>query len=166
MITITLPWPPSILWPNRHLGRHWAARQNAKKIARFQGFALAKEARAPEITTERVPVSVMAYPPSRRRFDLDGLHGALKPYLDGIAKALGVDDSQFRPVVLDVGEVVREGKVIVEFGEFELMRDKARLDWLADLENTIGQVVLPERCVYDHPDDMRAAIDAAMEIGI
>ena len=165
MITIELPWPPSILWPNRHLGKHWAARQNAKKLARFQGFALAKAVKAPEITADRVPVSITVCPPNSRRFDLDGLHGALKPYMDGIAKALGVDDSQFRPVVLDVGEVVRDGKVVVEFGEFEMMRDKARLDWLADPENTIGQVVLPEKCVYDHPYSMRAAIDAAMKIG-
>lgn len=163
MTSITLPWPPSILWPNRHLGKHWAARQNAKKIARFQGFAMAKEAKAPEIAPDRVPVSITVCPPNRRRFDLDGLHGALKPYMDGIAKALGVDDSQFRPVVLDVGEVVKGGKVIVEFGEIELLRDKARLDWLADPENTIGQVVLPEKCVHDHLDSMRAAIDAAME---
>lgn len=45
----------------------------------------------------------------------------------------------------------------------ELRRDKARLDWLADPKNTIGNVSLPLRHVMNNPDSMRAAIDAAME---
>jgi hypothetical protein len=45
----------------------------------------------------------------------------------------------------------------------ELRADKARLDWLADPKNTIGNVTLPRHHIMDHPDSMRAAIDAAME---
>jgi len=40
--------------------------------------------------------------------------------------------------------------------------DTARLDWLADRENAIGNVQLPTECVLAHPESMRAAIDAAM----
>lgn len=40
--------------------------------------------------------------------------------------------------------------------------DAARLDWLADRENAIGNVQLPTECVLAHPESMRAAIDAAM----
>ena len=40
--------------------------------------------------------------------------------------------------------------------------DTARLDWLADRENDIGNVQLPTECVLAHPESMRAAIDAAM----
>jgi hypothetical protein len=48
--------------------------------------------------------------------------------------------------------------------EIELLRkDKARLDWLADPKNTIGNVSLPRQHIMDHPESMRAAIDAAME---
>lgn len=43
--------------------------------------------------------------------------------------------------------------------------DKRRLDWLADLNNTIGQVLLPTACVEANLHDMRAAIDAAMRMG-
>lgn len=43
--------------------------------------------------------------------------------------------------------------------------DTARLDWLADRENAIGNVQLPTECVQAHPESMRAAIDAAMEVG-
>jgi hypothetical protein len=45
----------------------------------------------------------------------------------------------------------------------QLRKDKARLDWLADPKNTIGNVTLPTQHIMDHPDSMRAAIDAAME---
>lgn len=41
-------------------------------------------------------------------------------------------------------------------------RDSARLDWLADRNNPIGQVLLPAACVEANLFDMRAAIDAAM----
>jgi hypothetical protein len=48
--------------------------------------------------------------------------------------------------------------------EIELLKkDKARLDWLADPKNTIGNVTLPRQHIMDHPDSMRAAIDAATE---
>ena len=40
--------------------------------------------------------------------------------------------------------------------------DTARLDWLADRENAIGNVQLPTECVQAHPESLRAAIDAAM----
>jgi hypothetical protein len=45
----------------------------------------------------------------------------------------------------------------------ELRKDKARLDWLADPKNTIGNVTLPRQHIMDNPDSMRAAIDAAIE---
>ena len=44
--------------------------------------------------------------------------------------------------------------------------DTARLNWLADRENAIGNVQLPAECVLAHPDSMRAAIDAAMAMEV
>ena len=44
----------------------------------------------------------------------------------------------------------------------ELLKDKARLDWLADSENLIGGVVLPGKCVKDNVHILRDAIDEAM----
>ncbi len=40
--------------------------------------------------------------------------------------------------------------------------DERRMDWLADLSNDTGQVLLPRECVESHPESMRAAIDMAM----
>lgn len=42
--------------------------------------------------------------------------------------------------------------------------DTARLDWLADKHNKIGSVLLPRECVEKHLDNMRDAIDAAMQL--
>ena len=43
--------------------------------------------------------------------------GAIKHGLDGIARALGVDDSIFRPVLLDdCLDAKKEGFVMVEIG--------------------------------------------------
>lgn len=41
-------------------------------------------------------------------------------------------------------------------------KDAERLDWLADPNNSIGNVQLPAQCIRDHLDSMRAAIDVAM----
>lgn len=41
--------------------------------------------------------------------------------------------------------------------------DKARLDWLADPANTIGNVTLPKDIVMRNIESLRAAIDEAMQ---
>lgn len=47
----------------------------------------------------------------------------------------------------------------------ELKRDKARLDWLSDPSNHLGNVSLPTECVMNNLGSMRGAIDEAMEMG-
>ena len=44
-----------------------------------------------------------------------------------------------------------------------LKRDKERLDWLAVVDNRIGNVQLPRACVERNPHSLRDAIDEAME---
>lgn len=44
-----------------------------------------------------------------------------------------------------------------------LKRDKERLDWLAHVDNRIGNVQLPKACVERNPHSLRDAIDEAME---
>lgn len=46
----------------------------------------------------------------------------------------------------------------------ELLKDKARLDWLADVDNAIGNVQLPTYIVERNLGSLRDAIDAAMLI--
>lgn len=46
----------------------------------------------------------------------------------------------------------------------ELLRDRARLDWLADPKQHLGNVQLPRVCVAENLDSLRGAIDAAMKM--
>lgn len=46
----------------------------------------------------------------------------------------------------------------------ELLKDRARLDWLADANNTIGNVTLPRDIVERNLHSLRAAIDEAMMV--
>jgi hypothetical protein len=44
-----------------------------------------------------------------------------------------------------------------------LLKDKARMDWLAD-RGSRGNVTLPTECVRNNVHSLRDAIDAAMEL--
>ena len=46
----------------------------------------------------------------------------------------------------------------------ELLKDKARLDWLADVDNKLGGVTLPSDIVERNLHSMRDAIDEAMKL--
>ena len=46
----------------------------------------------------------------------------------------------------------------------ELLKDKSRLDWLADVDNKLGGVTLPRDIVERNLYSMRDAIDEAMLI--
>ncbi len=56
-----------------------------------------------------------------------------------------------------------ERRLCVEAME-SLLADKDRLDWLANKDNTIGNVQLPTECVTANIHSLRGAIDAAMQI--
>ena len=43
-----------------------------------------------------------------------------------------------------------------------LRADSARIDWLADVNNTVGSVVLPRHIVEQNISSLRQAIDSAM----
>ena len=46
----------------------------------------------------------------------------------------------------------------------ELLKDKARLDWLSDVNNNIGNVLLPRDIVERNLGSLRDGIDEAMAI--
>ena len=49
--------------------------------------------------------------------------------------------------------------------EIETLRaDWVRMEWLADRENTIGNVQLPTMCVVNNMHSLRGAIDEAMRL--
>lgn len=111
MTTLSLPWPSPVLSPN---GRsHWAKKAKAVKAAREAAHWLTWNHIGRNMGWQRVSVSVTFCPPDRRRRDLDGMIGSHKAAQDGIADALGCDDSKFE-CSYRIGEPVKGGAVLVE----------------------------------------------------
>jgi crossover junction endodeoxyribonuclease RusA len=93
---IEIPWPPKELHPNARV--HWAARSRKAKDYKECCYVLARR----ELIRlkrsdfgEKVNLDIKFYPPDRRRRDLDNCIASIKYAIDGIAMALGVDDSNF-----------------------------------------------------------------------
>ncbi|NLY14583.1 MAG: hypothetical protein GXZ10_13330 [Gammaproteobacteria bacterium] len=55
-------------------------------------------------------------------------------------------------------------KIYTEAELQELLKDKARLDWLADVNNNIGNVLLPTDIVERNLGSLRDGIDEAMKL--
>lgn len=116
MIAFQLPWPPSTLSPNRRL--HWA--RVAKEKHRYRETC--ETATREQIGTatrmgQRLILELEFAPPSRRRFDVDGVLSRMKSGLDGACDALGIDDNRFVEVRIRRGEPVKSGVVAVRIRE-------------------------------------------------
>jgi crossover junction endodeoxyribonuclease RusA len=111
---IELPWPHKILWPNgRTRNTSYKAAETAKH--KLWAWTAAKEAKlvAPD---GRIPVLLRFHPkPKGPAPDKDNAQASAKAYLDGIAKAMGVDDRLFDPRTEIAPE--RLSKVVVVIGE-------------------------------------------------
>jgi len=118
-VILSLPFPASELMPNRKNGRSHHASNAAKIKAREDAF-LATKADPAHIkfnhTEGAIPVSIVYCPPDKRRRDLDNLLAASKASLDGMANAMGVDDTRFRPILINVGTIGKPGAMLVAVG--------------------------------------------------
>lgn len=113
MTPLVFLWPARALHPNARV--HWAQRAKAAKMARREGWALAHAAgwQGRDFPDGRLHLWIDFYPPDKRRRDDDGLLASFKPYRDGIADAMEIDDVRFvsHPYVRD--EVRKGGEVVV-----------------------------------------------------
>jgi crossover junction endodeoxyribonuclease RusA len=107
-----LPWPDKALSPNSR--GHWSKLYRAKRKAKDDAFWAAKEAGLGKIEADRLLVRYSFYPPSHRSYDLDNLVARMKAAADGIALAVGVDDSKWDLAISPRGPVERNGMVKVE----------------------------------------------------
>lgn len=112
MTRIVFPWPSSDLSPNARI--HYHAKAKQIKLARESAYYTARNASiAPMQHDGEIMVHITFNPPTRRRFDLDGLLSRCKAMLDGLADALEIDDYRFA-LTLRRGEVVKGGQVVIE----------------------------------------------------
>ena len=110
MTAITLPFPPSSL--SGHAKGHW--RTKAEATRKYRNWARlatldAKVRGIPEAGDIKVHVTFV---PPDRRGDRTNFANRIKPYLDGIADTLGVNDARFLPSYT-FAEPAKPGSVIV-----------------------------------------------------
>lgn len=113
MIELTLPWPSKDLSPNARV--HWGRKARATKAARKEAATLAIAAGWQRVVLPagKLHLWLEVHRPSRHKFDDDGLTGRFKPYRDGLADALGIDDNRFQGHLLVKDEVRKGGQVVV-----------------------------------------------------
>lgn len=111
-MSVTLPWPHKDLTPNsRKAHRYTTATRKAYKET---CWALAREAK---LSGDHLTITF--HPPCGRKRDLDNMLGAIKYGLDGVALAMGVDDSTFTLTIRKAEPVRPDGCVVIEASETE-----------------------------------------------
>lgn len=90
---ISLPWPPMDVSPNARV--HWSKKSKAAKAYRKECWALVKQAGLTAPKDGPLHLWLDFYPPCKRKRDVDNCIASFKSGSDGIADALGVDDSRF-----------------------------------------------------------------------
>lgn len=123
MMTVTLGWPSRALSPNAR--PHWAMLARAKKAARVEGFCDAmsalkfiKPSALKDVKAVRIQVTFT--PPNARRRDLDNLIASIKAHLDGIADAIGIDDSRWIWAAPVIAKPQKPGRVVVTITSIEV----------------------------------------------
>lgn len=86
---VTLPWPSMPLWPNRKA--HWSVVARHRQKAKDAAWALTRVHRL----SGPCRLTVAFHPPRKPGLmNVDNAIAAMKAQVDGIALALGVDDSR------------------------------------------------------------------------
>lgn len=124
-ITIELAWPDRRLSPNG--GSRWGTycTSRLKAAANERAFWATRAATRGEVGDSApkgpLAVQIVAHPRTKRRRDGDNLIASLKASLDGIASALGVDDSVFRmmPPTFAEPEKSGVGRILVTVSEMK-----------------------------------------------
>lgn len=107
-----LPWPDKVLSSNARV--HWAVKARATKAAREYAWAVTLNATgAIKKSWPGARLALTFNPPDKRRRDEQNCIISAKALIDGIADALGIDDSKFR-ISYAMGEPVKGGAVRVE----------------------------------------------------
>lgn len=113
--TLLLPWPPKVLSPNARA--HWATKSKAAKAYRSACFLLCVQAGL-VVPADRALLSLEFIPPDRRRRDDDNCVAAFKSGRDGVAQALGIDDSRFVTQLQISNETIKGGAVRVRISDY------------------------------------------------
>jgi crossover junction endodeoxyribonuclease RusA len=114
--SVRLPWPPKELSANSRA--HWRRRHAASKSMRRCAHILALEAKLRAPADGDIHLRLTLHPPVRRNHDHDNGLARCKALLDGIADAMRVNDTRFRPTAR-FGDPVDGGCVMLEIVQHE-----------------------------------------------
>lgn len=109
---IELPWPPASLSGHTDGKGHWEKIAATKKHREWARLATLAGGNADLPQHGDVPIKFRFEPPNRRG-DRVNFPNRIKPYIDGIAEALKINDSRFLPSY-EFAEPAAPGRVIVE----------------------------------------------------
>lgn len=119
---VVLPFPPAELFPNRAAGKHWSSTRRVKDSFRDQAFYLTKQSSKNWLKlTGEVGLHVTFVQPDMRHRDVDNMLAASKHAIDGFAKALEMDDKQFRPLKVDWTRQKGAGALILELHPLDVL---------------------------------------------
>ena len=111
---IELPFPPASLSGHAN-GRHWAGKSAVTKEHRRWAWSATKEAKIKKQPPGDIRIHVRFEPPNRRG-DRTNFANRMKPYFDGIAEAMGVNDARFLPSY-EYGDPIEHGRVLITIGD-------------------------------------------------
>lgn len=106
---LCLPFPPKQLFRNRSSGRHWSVGHAQKRSVKEQTFLLTRSWWIAEQVALPSPVGLcMVAEVLALRRDAANILDAAKPIIDSTADAIGINDRQFRPVIIDMQRGTRD----------------------------------------------------------
>jgi crossover junction endodeoxyribonuclease RusA len=112
---IHLPFPDATLFPNRIRGS-FRKTVAAKQAARDAGHMLARLSGTMKGREGFIPLSLLFLTPDKRHRDTDNMLAASKWLLDGVAAGLGINDKQFKPILVDWAHGHKPGALIAAVG--------------------------------------------------
>lgn len=112
-ITIRLSWPAKELSPNWR--GHWAKKAEAAKVYRYESFWRTLAITGSRRQWRKGKITITAYPPNKKRRDLDNTFASCKPAIDGLVDAgVFLDDSKIEYSINPWGDVVKGGLIVIE----------------------------------------------------
>lgn len=123
--SIEVAWPPSVLAPNARA--HWRIAAPARTKYRDECAMIARASRSEFVrlcgASQTYALALRFVPATKRRRDDDNLVAAFKAGRDGIAVALGIDDSRFVLMPVEIADALaRPPRVIVSLWALNLAR--------------------------------------------
>ena len=114
---IELPWPPASL--SGHNNGHWRTKARIVATHRSWAFHATRAARLKALVPAEGDIHIhVRFVPPDRRGDRTNYPNRLKPYFDGIAEALDVNDRRFLPS-FEFADPEQPGKIEVFFPSFD-----------------------------------------------